>query len=50
VLAYRHEAQSETLEALNKSAQGNALGLQAVNVSKPCKGETILESFLNALR
>ena len=43
MLAYRHKSQYETLEALNKSAQGNALGLQAVNVSKPCKGETILD-------
>ena len=43
MLAYRHRTQSETLKALNKPAQGNALGLQAVNVAKPCKGETILD-------
>ena len=43
MLAYRHKSQYETLKALNKPAQGNALGLQAVNVSEPCKGETILD-------
>ena len=43
MLAYRHKSQYETLKALNKPAQGNALGLQAANVSKPCKGETILD-------
>ena len=39
------QSQSETLKALNISAQGNALGLQAANVSKPCKGERSLTSY-----